>query len=63
MVSINELLDALRTVAKGDFVARYAEPRSGDIQESGANIDRFTKTFGYEPKMTLAEGLQETMRS
>ena len=40
----------------------HREPRPGDVKHSLADISR-AKSFGYEPKYSLEEGLKETIRS
>ncbi|MEM2318187.1 MAG: SDR family oxidoreductase [Candidatus Bathyarchaeia archaeon] len=35
----------------------YAKPRKGDIKRSYANIEKASRTLGYQPKYTLREGL------
>ncbi|GAF78945.1 unnamed protein product [marine sediment metagenome] len=40
----------------------HQEPRPGDIWHSLADISK-AKTFGYEPRYSLEEGLAETIRS
>lgn len=38
------------------------EPRSGDVRDSFADITRARKLLGYEPKITLKEGLERLLR-
>ena len=61
-VTINELVHLiLRAAGKNDLKPVYKESRSGDILHSLADISR-AKTFGYNPKYSLEEGLRETIR-
>ena len=39
----------------------FAEPRTGDIRDSLADIGRARKLLGYEPKVDFAEGLRRTV--
>jgi nucleoside-diphosphate-sugar epimerase len=38
----------------------YKPPRSGDILESVADIDRAKKDLGFEPEYSFEKGLKET---
>ncbi|HYH83897.1 MAG TPA: SDR family oxidoreductase [Pyrinomonadaceae bacterium] len=61
-VTLNELLETLKRVTgKTDVEAEYREPRVGDIRDSLADITRARKLLGYEPVVSLEEGLQKTM--
>jgi UDP-N-acetylglucosamine 4-epimerase len=42
--------------------ARIGSPRPGDIQLSAADITRIRQDLGFEPAVTLAQGLEETVR-
>jgi len=60
-ITINQLA-RLTIKLMGDNVEPiHAEPRPGDIRYSLADISR-AKTFGYNPKYSLEEGLMETIR-
>jgi nucleoside-diphosphate-sugar epimerase len=39
----------------------YAPERAGDIRDSLANISAAREAFGYEPQVSFAEGLRETI--
>jgi nucleoside-diphosphate-sugar epimerase len=39
----------------------YGPPRAGDIQNSLADISAAREAFGYEPKISFAEGLERTV--
>lgn len=58
-------LDALLT-AVGRIVGRkpdpeYADERPGDVRDSMADIARAREKLGYEPRVTLEEGLRRTV--
>jgi nucleoside-diphosphate-sugar epimerase len=56
--SINELAKAVLELAGVDVAIRYEKPRAGDIKDSYADISKAKKLLGYEPKVSLRDGLQ-----
>jgi UDP-glucose 4-epimerase len=60
-ISLNALLDLMRTVTGTDIPASYEAARPGDILHSGAEIQRARDLLGFAPKVELADGLRETM--
>jgi UDP-glucose 4-epimerase len=66
--SLNTLLRLIgeEAVAAGDrspgseFVAEYRAPRLGDVRDSLADVRAAKALIGYEPKVSLREGLQRT---
>jgi nucleoside-diphosphate-sugar epimerase len=44
------------------LAAIYRAERPGDIKHSYADISRAQATLGYEPKVTVLDGLQATVR-
>lgn len=59
--SLNELIDKLEKVA-GRRVAVERQPaRSGDIKHSHADIGAAKRSLGYEPSVSLDDGLARTM--
>lgn len=57
-VTINELTHQILMLAGNDSLKPvYQDPRSGDVLHSLADISR-AKTFGYDPKYTLKDGLK-----
>lgn len=61
-VTLNELLETLKQVTgKTDVRAEFRAPRVGDIRDSLADITRAREFLGYEPTVSLEEGLQKTM--
>ncbi len=60
--SVNELFRLLRTLIGADHIEPiYAPPRPGDVRHSLADITKARKQLGYEPMVTLEEGLQRTI--
>ncbi len=59
--TVNRLLDELRSVTGRDIVAVHAEPRTGDVRHSEADISRARDILGYEPRHDLREALDRTV--
>ncbi|OLE55314.1 MAG: LPS biosynthesis protein WbpP [Acidobacteria bacterium 13_1_20CM_3_53_8] len=61
-ITLNELLEALKTIAgKTEVSARYETPRAGDVRHSLADITRAREMLSYEPQIGLEEGLRRTI--
>ena len=64
-VNINELIEVISEVV-GDchkLNIRYEDFRRGEIRETWANIDKSRRTFDFDPKTSLYDGLDLTWRS
>ncbi len=61
-ITINRLAGLTVSLLGNSVEPIHDEPRPGDIRHSLADISR-AKTFGYEPKWSLEEGLRETIGS
>jgi UDP-glucose 4-epimerase len=59
--TINRLAEAIIKIMGRDLQPTYQEPRAGDIRDSLADVSR-ARAIGYEPKCSLEDGLQETIR-
>jgi UDP-glucose 4-epimerase len=59
--TINELVETISKIMGRDLKPVYQEPRAGDIRDSLADIS-LARAIGYEPKCSLEDGLQETIR-
>ena len=55
--SIDELAKTLLELADVDLEICYEKPRAGDIKHSYGNITKARKVLGYEPKVSLKDGL------
>lgn len=60
--SLNELFDALRKEAGSELQAVYGPERTGDVKHSLADISKAGKLLGYQPLVTVNEGLQKTFQ-
>lgn len=58
-ITINTLVDLLRGASGIAPVVRHGPPRPGDVRHSLADISAAREAFGFEPKVSLEEGLQE----
>jgi UDP-glucose 4-epimerase len=56
--SITELAEAVLKLTGTDLVVCYKTPRAGDIKYSYADISKAQKLLGYEPSVSLHNGLQ-----
>ncbi|HEV2706552.1 MAG TPA: SDR family oxidoreductase [Pyrinomonadaceae bacterium] len=60
--TLNELLATLKWITgKADVEAEYRETRVGDVRHSLADITRARELLGYEPQVSLEEGLRKTL--
>jgi UDP-glucose 4-epimerase len=60
-VSIGYLAKTVLSLSCSDCGVVYEPPRGGEIAQSVADISRAREAFGYEPKVTLEEGLLELL--
>ena len=59
--TLNELLETMKAVTGQSHVtARYEPPRAGDVRDSLADLTRARSLLGYEPRVSLDEGLRIT---
>lgn len=61
-VSLLRLLDIIQDHLGTKLSPNFAPARSGDIRHSAASIDLARQRIGFEPKMTLGEGLLDLIR-
>src|SRR5215475_3291828 len=60
-ITVNSMLHQINKIVGVDISPIYAEPRSGDIKHSQADITRAREHLGYEPKVSFEEGLRATI--
>ena len=58
VTSIAELAETICAVADTDSEVTYTDPRPGDIDESVADISKARSELGFEPTVSLREGLK-----
>jgi UDP-N-acetylglucosamine 4-epimerase len=59
--TINQLFYAIRDLVGGNIEPTYRESRNGDVRDSLADISKAKAYLGYEPQMTMQEGMQPTL--
>ncbi|HWA54260.1 MAG TPA: SDR family oxidoreductase [Solirubrobacterales bacterium] len=60
-ISLNRLLDEVRSIVGSEVEASYQEARQGDVKHSLADISRARDQLGYEPLVDFDEGLLRTV--
>jgi UDP-glucose 4-epimerase len=60
-ITINKLVELLRDVSGIDPKVVYGPSRSGDVRHSLADISAARHSFGFEPSVSMEEGLHEYM--
>jgi nucleoside-diphosphate-sugar epimerase len=60
-VSLNELLARLQRIIGANVAAERGPVREGDVRDSQADIEKARRTLGYEPSVSLDEGLRRTV--
>ena len=60
-ISLNALYRMMREQTRGALEPRFTDPRIGDVRDSQADITRARELLGYEPIVSLEEGLRLTM--
>lgn len=58
-ITINHLAQWVQDAAGVSVGVQYAPPRQGDVRDSLADIRAARSAFGFEPAVSLEEGLQE----
>lgn len=59
---VNEIFQALSELTtNGEAKPKHGPAKAGEQQRSVCNYDHATQTLGWRPKMTLIEGLRETV--
>jgi nucleoside-diphosphate-sugar epimerase len=61
-ISLLDLLEELRNITGGALTPEFREMRPGDVRHSRADISRARAMLGYEPSISLEEGLRRTVR-
>lgn len=60
-ITVNSMLQQINKILHKDIAPVYADPRSGDIKHSQADIARAKAQLGYEPRIPFEEGLRHTI--
>jgi UDP-glucose 4-epimerase len=59
--SLLKIVEMLNRLLKTDLQPQFNPPRVGDVRDSLADISKAQRELGYEPKVTLEEGLVRTV--
>jgi UDP-N-acetylglucosamine/UDP-N-acetyl-alpha-D-glucosaminouronate 4-epimerase len=59
--SVNELADSIGKLLEKPVERTHAPPRAGDIRDSWADIRAAREVLGYEPAVSLEDGLRRTI--
>ena len=62
-ISLNTLLRIAGELLGTNIDAEYREPRSGDVRDSLANINRAQRLLGYNPIVEFRDGLAHTIEA
>ena len=60
--SLNQIFEMLGRIIGFNGAAKYAEPRTGDVRHSLADISLAQKHLGYSPDVGFEEGLRRTVK-
>lgn len=60
--SLLELFDALREEAGSSLRPEHGPERAGDVKHSLADISKASRLLGYEPSISVKEGLKQTFQ-
>jgi UDP-glucose 4-epimerase len=60
-ISLLDLLRELNAILGTQVEPIFQPPRAGDVRDSLADISRARRVLGYEPQVSLAEGLKRTV--
>ena len=59
--TLNELIALLADILKLELKPRYQPARPGDVRHSHADVSQARAALGYEPSISVEEGLQRTV--
>jgi len=61
--TVNHVAETIGRILDKQVERRLAPPRPGDIRDSAADITAARETLGWEPRVTLEDGLRRTIES
>jgi nucleoside-diphosphate-sugar epimerase len=61
--SVNELWSQIAKLLGSSVKPHYERSRVGDVRDSLASLDRIRRDLGYEPLVSLEDGLRRTVES
>jgi UDP-glucose 4-epimerase len=60
-ITIRDLAELIRDITDANSDIVHTDPREGDIEQSKADISKAESALGYEPRVSLREGLERTV--
>ncbi len=60
-ISVLDLVNALNRVLGTDLRPKFGDTRTGDVRFSRADISRTRRDLGYDPRVTVDDGLAKTV--
>jgi nucleoside-diphosphate-sugar epimerase len=60
-ISLNLLFETMGRLVGSKITPVYAEERAGDVRDSQADITKARRLLGFEPRVSLEEGLRRTV--
>ena len=60
-ISLVELFNHLKTAAKSSINPSFGPERAGDVEHSLADISKAKNLLGYEPAVSVVDGLKKTL--
>jgi UDP-glucose 4-epimerase len=60
-LTLNEALGTIQEITGAELVPDYQPPRAGEVRHSLADISLARETFGFEPRVSFAEGVRYTV--
>lgn len=58
--TLNELFQTIKEIAGSDLAPKYGPERAGDVRHSLADISKGRTLLGYDPKISIREGMKAT---
>ncbi len=59
--SLNDLFEMMKELAGSDLAPKHGPQRAGDVKHSLADISKAQKLLGYQPSVTVRQGLKATL--
>ncbi len=56
--TLNEILDAMRRITGKPMEVNYQPVQKGDVRHTGASLEKIKKELGYQPQVSMMEGLE-----
>ena len=56
--TLNEVLEAMRRITGNPLEVNYQPVQKGDVRHTGASLEKIKKELGYNPQVSMMEGLE-----